>query len=71
MSKNQKRRAAKRGEPDPASAAKQRNRSAEMASEVIDRSADQSASPEDRKIRKQRLLKGPKEFRGFRRDNSV
>jgi hypothetical protein len=45
-----------------------RNRSAEMASEVIDQSADPSASSDERKSRKRRLLKGPKEFRDFRRD---
>jgi hypothetical protein len=56
--------------PDEAIAVKQRKRSAEMAGDVIDQSADQSASPEDRKIRKRRLLKGPEEFRSFRRDRS-
>ena len=57
--------------PDGAIAAEQRSKSAEMASAAIDQSADQSASPEDRKIRKRRLLKGPKEFRTFRRDRSA
>jgi hypothetical protein len=56
--------------PDEVIAVKQRKRSAEMASEAIDRSADSSASSEDRKIRKRRLLKGPEEFRSFRRDRS-
>ena len=56
--------------PDEATAAKQRSRSAELAGEAIDQSADPSASPEDRKIRKRRLLKGPEEFRSFRRDRS-
>jgi hypothetical protein len=36
---------------------------ANMASQTIDRLADPAAPPEDRIKRKQRLLKGPKEFR--------
>jgi hypothetical protein len=55
--------------PDKPIAAKRRNRSADMASEVIDQSADPSVSSDERKSRKRRLLKGPKEFRDFRRDH--
>ena len=55
--------------PDKPIAAKRRNRSAEMASDVIDQSADLSVSFEQQKSRKRRLLKGPKEFRDFRRDH--
>ena len=54
--------------PGKAIAAKRRNKSAEMAGEAIDRSADLSASSDERNSRKRRLLKGPKEFRKFRRD---
>jgi hypothetical protein len=47
---------------------KQRNRSAEMAAEVIDQSADLSVSSEEQNSRKRRLLDGPGEFRKLRRD---
>jgi hypothetical protein len=50
-------------------AAKRRNRSGEMAGEAIDQSTDLSASAEQQSSRKRRLLKGPKEFRNFRRDH--
>src|SRR3954454_16744551 len=49
----------------PKSAAK----AAELAGEEIDRMTDQSASVEEREIRKRRLLKGPKEFRELREDH--
>jgi len=55
--------------PDKPAAAKRRNRSAEMASEAIDQSADPSVPAEEQKSRKRRLIKGPKEFRDFRRDH--
>ena len=55
--------------PEKPIAAKRRNRSAEMASDVIDQSADLTVSSEQQKSRKRRLLKGPKEFRDFRRDH--
>ena len=55
--------------PDKPIAAKRRNRSAEMASEAIDQSADPSVSSDEQKSRKRQLLKGPKEFREFRRDH--
>ncbi|WP_068013778.1 hypothetical protein [Rhodoplanes sp. Z2-YC6860] len=57
------------GAAKPLGKAKRRNRSAEMASEVIDRSADLFASSEEQHSRKRRLLNGPKEFRKFRRDH--
>jgi Phage terminase large subunit (GpA) len=38
----------------------------EMASQEIDRLSDPSATDEERKRRKRRLLKGPKEFRDVR-----
>lgn len=41
---------------------------ADMASPVIDRLADRSATSEQQENRKRRLLKGPKEFRDMRRD---
>jgi hypothetical protein len=40
-----------------------------MAGEALDRQADLSASPEEQEGRKQRLLKGPAEFRELRRDH--
>jgi hypothetical protein len=51
----------------PAQRKKQRE-AADLAGEVIDRHADRSATSEQRESRKRRLLKGPKEFRGMRRD---
>ena len=57
------------GAVNPRGQAKRRNRSAEMAGEIIDRAADFSASSEDQKRRKRQLLSGPKEFRKFRRDH--
>jgi hypothetical protein len=55
--------------PDKAVAAKRRNKSAEMAGEAIDQSADLSVSPEEQNSRKRRLISGPNEFRKFRRDH--
>jgi hypothetical protein len=59
------------GTAPPPDKAKRRNRSAEMASEVIDQSADLLASSDEQHSRKRRLLDGPKEFRKFRRDHSA
>ena len=42
-----------------------------LAGKQIDRLADLSATVEQRASRKRRLLKGPKEFRGFRSDHST
>ena len=44
-------------------------KAADLAGEVIDQHADQSATAEERESRKRRLLKGPKEFRDLRRDH--
>ena len=52
-----------------ASTGKRRTKAAEMASDAIDRQADQSATEEERESRKRRLLKGPAEFRELRRDH--
>jgi hypothetical protein len=57
------------GAVNPLGKAKQRNRSAEMAGEVIDQSADLSVSSEEQNSRKRRLLNGPSEFRKLRRDH--
>jgi Arc/MetJ-type ribon-helix-helix transcriptional regulator len=40
----------------------------DMAGQQIDKLADSSAAPEERQKRKQRLLKGPGEFRDLRAD---
>src|SRR5215475_4894104 len=40
-------------------------RASEMAAQAIDRLSDPSATDEERQIRKRRLIKGPKEFRGI------
>jgi hypothetical protein len=52
------------GRTNPKIAAK----ASEMAAQTLDRLTDQSASTEERSRRKRRLLKGPREFRGMRRD---
>jgi hypothetical protein len=39
-----------------------------MASEEIDRLGDLSATAEERRLRKRRLIRGPKEFRDLRRN---
>jgi hypothetical protein len=41
-------------------------KAAEMASEEIDRQGDPLATDEERQLRKQRLIKGPQEFRDIR-----
>jgi hypothetical protein len=51
-------------------AIKHPRKAADLAGEVIDRQADRTATSEERKSRKKRLLKGPKEFRDMRRDQS-
>jgi len=42
----------------------------ELAAQELDKLVDPSASDEERKMRKRRLLKGPKEFRDMRGDVS-
>jgi hypothetical protein len=42
------------------------SKASEMAGEEIDRLADPSVTDEERQLRKQRLLKGPREFRELR-----
>jgi hypothetical protein len=54
---------------DPAQL-KARDKAADLAGKIIDRHADRSATSEERESRKRRLLKGPKEFRNLRRDQS-
>jgi hypothetical protein len=44
------------------------SKASEMAAEPIDKMADPSASHGERQTRKQRLLKGPREFRDMRGD---
>jgi len=46
-----------------------RSKAAELASKTIERRADPSATPEEHASRKRRLLKGPREFRGIRKDH--
>jgi hypothetical protein len=47
------------------------SKAAELAGSEIDRLRDQSATKKEQATRKRRLLKGPKEFRGFRKDPST
>jgi hypothetical protein len=54
----------------PRSNQRGRNKSADMAGQAIDAITDQSAPAEARASRKRRLLKGPKEFRAMRDDES-
>jgi hypothetical protein len=49
---------------------KTRAKAAALASKTIDLHTDQSATPLEQQSRKRRLLKGPKEFRQLRKDNS-
>lgn len=48
----------------------QRLRAREMAGEAIDEMADTAATPDDQATRKKRLLKGPEEFQGVRKDRA-
>jgi Arc/MetJ-type ribon-helix-helix transcriptional regulator len=43
-------------------------KAAEMASEEIDRLGDLAATDEERRLRKRRLIRGPKEFQDLRRN---
>jgi hypothetical protein len=43
-------------------------RASDLAAEQVDKLTDQSLPPEERHARKRRLIKGPGEFRGLRRD---
>lgn len=45
-----------------------RRKAAEMAGREIDRLGDQTATSKERAQRKRSLIKGPREFRGLRRD---
>jgi hypothetical protein len=54
---------------DKAKTRMRRTKAAEMAGEAIDQHTDRSASSEEQESRKQRLLKGPAEFRELRRDH--
>jgi hypothetical protein len=44
-------------------------KASEMAAQEIDRLGDLSATDEERQLRKRRLIKGPKEFRGIRKQS--
>ena len=52
-----------------ASRTQTRAKAAALATETLDRYTDQSAPPEEQASRKRKLLKGPKEFRDFRKDH--
>ena len=43
-------------------------RAAELASEVVEKHIDPAAAPEERAVRKRRLIKGPSAFRDSRKD---
>lgn len=45
-----------------------KRKAADMAGRELDRLGDQQASGKDRAHRKRRLIRGPQEFRGMRRD---
>ena len=47
-----------------------RAKASEMAGEETDRLGDPSATDEERQLRKQRLIKGPQEFRDIRSDRA-
>jgi len=52
----------------PRNSPRARWKASDMAGEQIDKMADPSASDAERHTRKQRLLRGPKEFRDIRGD---
>jgi hypothetical protein len=54
---------------DKARTRMRRTKAAEMAGEAIDQHTDPSASSEEQESRKQKLLKGPAEFRELRHDH--
>jgi hypothetical protein len=45
-------------------------RASDMAAQQLDEMADVTADAESQSLRKQRLLKGPREFRHLRRDRT-
>ncbi|WP_235999482.1 ribbon-helix-helix protein, CopG family [Bradyrhizobium uaiense] len=45
-----------------------KQRARELASNAIDKVRDPTASPDDQSDRKRKLVKGPEEFQGVRRD---
>jgi hypothetical protein len=55
-------------QPAERRSAKTAARASRMAGRQIDKIGDPSASPEERRVRKRRLLKGPSEFRDMRGD---
>ena len=54
------------GSPSGPRSAKARSKAIDLAGKEVDKLSDQSASNEERQQRKQRLLKGPREFREMR-----
>ena len=54
------------GSPSGQRSAKARSKALDLAGKEIDKFSDQSASNKERQQRKQRLLKGPREFREMR-----
>ena len=52
--------------PTPRPGAKGASKASELAAQKIDELGDPSATDEERHTRKQRLLKGPREFRNIR-----
>jgi hypothetical protein len=47
-----------------------KRKAAKMAGQEIDRLGDQTATREERARRKRSLIKGPREFRGIRKNKS-
>ena len=45
-------------------------KAAKLASKAIAQRADMSVTDEEREIREHRLVRGPKEFRGLRKDGT-
>jgi hypothetical protein len=54
--------------PSRAKSQKGAERAAHLAAEQVDKMSDQALPPEERQMRKRRLIKGPKEFRDIRSD---
>lgn len=54
--------------PTPRRSPKSAAKAVTMAGSAIDHAADKSATPAEQAKRKRRLIKGPTEFRGMRKD---
>lgn len=57
--------------PSRAARSETSSESSQLASDQLDRMSDKSATAEDQRTRKRRLLSGPSEFRDVRKDRNM